>query len=70
MKYVNVNCLFCPKCNWHLQHSHVSFLINEYVKTGQTDTTKFFIITSARMGHTIKVMQDTYLHLFDDIQKK
>lgn len=52
------------------RHSHVSFLINEYVKNGQTDTTKFFIITSARMGHTIKVMQDTYLHLFDDIQKE
>ena len=52
------------------RHSHVSFLINEYVKNGQTDTTKFFIITSARMGHTIKVMQDTYLHLFDDIQEE
>ena len=22
------------------------------------------------MGHTIKVMQDTYLHLFDDIQEE
>lgn len=52
------------------RHSHVSFLINEYVKNGQTDAAKFFIITSARMGHTIEVMQNTYLHLFDDIQKE
>lgn len=52
------------------RHSHVSFLINEYIKGGQTDTTKFFIITSARLGHTIEVMQNTYLHLFDDIQKE
>lgn len=52
------------------RHSHVSFLINEYIKGGQTDTAKFFIITSARLGHTIDVMQNTYLHLFDDIQKE
>lgn len=52
------------------RHSHVSFLINEYIKGGQTDTVKFFIITSARLGHTIDVMQNTYLHLFDDIQKE
>lgn len=52
------------------RHSHVTFLINEYIKGGQTDTVKFFIITSARLGHTIEVMQNTYLHLFDDIQKE
>lgn len=52
------------------RHSHVSFLINEYLKGKQTDTAKFFTITSARLGHTIKVMQDTYLHLFDDIQNE
>lgn len=52
------------------RHSHVSFLINEYIKSGQTDTGKFFIMTSARLGHTIDVMQSTYLHLFDDIQNE
>ena len=52
------------------RHSHVSFLINEYLKGKQTDTKKFFIMTSARLGHTIEVMQNTYLHLFDDIQSE
>lgn len=52
------------------RHSHVSFLINEYLKSGQTDSMKFFIMASARLGHTIKVMQETYLHLFDDIQSE
>ena len=50
------------------RHSCVSLLINEYVKTGQTDTTKFFIMMSNRMGHTIEVMQETYLHLFPSVQ--
>lgn len=51
------------------RHSHVSLLINEYLKSGYTDTTKFFIMMSNRMGHTIQVMQDTYMHLFPDTQK-
>ena len=51
------------------RHSHVSLLINEYLKNGYTDTTKFFIMMSNRMGHTIQVMQDTYMHLFPDTQK-
>lgn len=50
------------------RHSHVSLLINEYVKSGQTDTTKFFLMLSNRMGHSIKVMQETYLHLFPNVQ--
>ena len=50
------------------RHSHVSLLVNEYIKSGQTDTTKFFIMVSNRMGHTIDVMQKTYLHLFPTIQ--
>ena len=50
------------------RHSHVSLLINEYLKTGQTDTTKFFIMMSNRMGHTIGVMQKTYMHLFPTVQ--
>lgn len=50
------------------RHSHVSLLINEYVKSGQTDTAKFFLMMSNRMGHTIQVMQDTYMHLFPTIQ--
>ena len=27
----------------------------------------FFLIMSNRMGHTIQVMQDTYMHLFPTI---
>lgn len=50
------------------RHSHVSLLINEYIKSGQTDTTKFFLMMSNRMGHTVDVMQKTYMHLFPTIQ--
>lgn len=52
------------------RHSHVSLLINEYIKSGQTDTTKFFLMMSNRMGHSIKVMQETYMHLFPTIQNE
>ncbi len=55
------------------RHSHVSLLINEYVRTSKEksmkiDTAKFFLMMSNRMGHTIQVMQDTYMHLFPTIQ--
>ncbi len=50
------------------RHSHVSMLINEYIKLGNTDTTKFFLMMSSRMGHTIGVMQKIYMHLFPTIQ--
>ena len=50
------------------RHSHVSLLINEYIKSGQTDTSKFFVMMSDRMGHTIDVMQKTYMHLFPAVQ--
>lgn len=55
------------------RHSHVSLLINEYVKVSKEkemklDTAKFFLMMSNRMGHTIQVMQDTYMHLFPTIQ--
>lgn len=52
------------------RHSHVSLLINEYVKSGQTDTTKFFLMMSNRMGHSLRVMQETYMHLFPTIQNE
>ena len=50
------------------RHSHVSLLINEYLKNGNNDMTKFFLMMSNRMGHTIQVMQETYMHLFPDTQ--
>lgn len=52
------------------RHSHVSLLVNEYIKSGQTDTTKFFLMMSNRLGHSIKVMQETYMHLFPTIQNE
>lgn len=52
------------------RHSHVSLLINEYIKSGQTDTAKFFLMLSDRMGHTIDVMQKTYMHLFPTVQNE
>lgn len=57
-----------PITNHEFRHSHVSLLVNEYLKLGQTDTTKFFIIMSRRLGHSIKTMQETYLHFFPDLQ--
>lgn len=55
------------------RHSHVSLLINEYIKISKeknmkVDMAKFFLMLSNRMGHTIKVMQETYMHLFPTIQ--
>lgn len=55
------------------RHSHVSLLINEYVRKCEKlnlkiDATKFFIALSNRMGHTIQVMEHTYMHLFPTIQ--
>lgn len=55
------------------RHSHVSLLINEYVKTSKEknmkiDMAKFFLMMSDRMGHTVEVMQKTYMHLFPTIQ--
>ena len=55
------------------RHSHVSLLINEYISTSKEknmkiDTAKFFLMMSNRMGHTIQVMQETYMHLFPTIQ--
>lgn len=55
------------------RHSHVSLLINEYINTSRTknmkiDTAKFFLMMSNRMGHTVDVMQRTYMHLFPTIQ--
>lgn len=50
------------------RHSHVSLLVNEYLKSGQTDSTKFFLMMSERMGHSIDVMQKTYMHLFPNTQ--
>jgi len=49
------------------RHSHVSMLINEYLKTN-TDSTKFFLMMSERLGHTVGVMQRTYMHLFPSSQ--
>jgi len=55
------------------RHSHVSLLINEYIKKSKeknmkVDTAKFFLMMSDRMGHTIEEMQKTYMHLFPTIQ--
>ena len=49
------------------RHSHVSCMIQEYLKH-DTDSTKFFIMMSQRLGHTIPVMQKTYMHLFPNTQ--
>ena len=50
------------------RHSHVSNMVQLYLKSGNTDSTKFFIMMSQRLGHTIPVMQKTYMHLFPNTQ--
>lgn len=51
------------------RHSHVSLIINEAVKRNM-DMLAVFVMLSERMGHTIEVMQKTYMHLFPNIQNK
>lgn len=55
------------------RHSHVSMLVNEYIKKSKErnmniDTRKFFEMLSLRMGHTVDVMEHVYLHLFPNVQ--
>lgn len=51
------------------RHSHVSLLINEYIKKNTTiDTAKFFLMLANRMGHSIETMQRVYMHLFPTVQ--
>ena len=52
------------------RHSHVSICINEYLKSGETDSTKFFLMMSQRMGHSLRVMQEVYMHLFPSVQNE
>lgn len=55
------------------RHSHVSLLVNEYIKNcknnnSKIDTYKFFVMVGNRLGHTVDVMQRVYLHLFPTVQ--
>lgn len=73
-KYFKLSGLEDIEITMHeFRHSHVSLLINEYIRASKEknmkiDTAKFFLMMSNRMGHTIQVMQDTYMHLFPTIQ--
>lgn len=59
-----------PEITIHeFRHSHVSLIINEIVKR-KLDMLGVFIMLSERMGHTIEVMQQVYMHLFPNIQSK
>lgn len=51
------------------RHSHVSLVINEAIKNN-IDMDALFIMLANRMGHTVAVMQKTYMHLFPNIQDK
>ena len=51
------------------RHSHVSLLINEFIKQNKNmDTTKFFLMLANRMGHSVETMQRVYMHLFPTVQ--
>ncbi len=59
-----------PEITTHeFRHSHVSLIINEAVKKNM-DMSGVFIMLSERMGHTIEVMQQVYMHLFPNIQNQ
>lgn len=58
-----------PEITIHqFRHSHVSLLANSFIKEGNTDATKFFLMMSQRLGHSVDVMQRTYMHLFPQSQ--
>lgn len=63
-----------PRIKIHdFRHSAVSCAINEYIKVSKeknmkVDMTAFFLKMSVRMGHTVDVMQRTYMHLFPTAQ--
>ena len=59
-----------PEITIHeFRHSHVSLLVNEYIKKNSTiDMAKFFIMLSNRMGHSVETMQRIYMHLFPTVQ--
>lgn len=55
------------------RHSHVSLLVNEYVKQCnerniKIDITKFFLMLGNRLGHSVDTMQKIYMHLLPTIQ--
>lgn len=59
-----------PEIKIHsFRHSHVSLLVNEYIKKNTTiDTAKFFLMLANRMGHSLETMQRVYMHLFPTVQ--
>jgi integrase len=52
------------------RHSHVSLLLNEYIKSGQTDYNKFMLMMSNRLGHSIDTMMRVYVHLLPTVQNE
>lgn len=52
------------------RHSHVSLLLNEYMKSGETDYTKFMIMMSNRLGHSVDTMMKVYAHLLPTVQNE
>ena len=50
------------------RHSHISNLINSYLKSGGKDYMSFLQKLAQRSGHTLDVMQRTYMHLFPNNQ--
>ncbi len=70
MKHKYFNLSGVPEITIHqFRHSHVSLLVNEYIKKNKTmDTAKFFLMLANRMGHSVETMQRVYMHLFPTVQ--
>ena len=49
------------------RHSHCSMVINELLKEGKTSTS-ILLMLSQRLGHSLQVMERTYMHLFPNTQ--
>lgn len=49
------------------RHSHCSMVINELLKQGKTSTS-ILLMLSQRLGHSLEVMERTYMHLFPNTQ--
>ena len=49
------------------RHSHCSMIINEMLKQGY-NSTNILLMLSQRLGHSLQVMERTYMHLFPNTQ--
>ena len=72
-KYFELSGLKVEITIHEFRHSHVSLLVNEYIKQCnerniKIDITKFFLMLGNRLGHSVETMQKIYMHLLPTVQ--